>query len=108
MSDLERRLTAALHEDVLPARDAVFRVEVLVRLEQARFRRHVARVVAVAAAVAVVGAVNAPAVSAWIAADGQRFWIVAFAAAAASCVLPVVILMPGIRTIVNDALYRAS
>ena len=34
MTDLETRLTAALHADAPPARDAMFRVEALVRLER--------------------------------------------------------------------------
>ena len=62
MSDIETRLTAALHADAPPARDAMFRVEVLVRLERARFRRRAAGAVLAAAALAVVAAVNAPAI----------------------------------------------
>lgn len=82
MSDLETRLTAALGADAPPARDPVFRVEVLIRLERARFRRQVVRALAVAGALAVLAAVNAPIIDAWIAAASQRLWIVALAAAA--------------------------
>jgi hypothetical protein len=90
MSDLETRLTAALNADTPPARDALFRVAVLVRRERARFRRRVALAVAVAAALA---AVSAPALDAWLAADVERFWIVALGAVAALFVLPA--LLPG-------------
>jgi hypothetical protein len=60
VSDLEDRLTAALNADAPPARDVRFRVEVLARLEQARFRRRVRMSVLVAAAVAVLAVVSAP------------------------------------------------
>jgi peptidoglycan/LPS O-acetylase OafA/YrhL len=99
MSDLETRLTAALHADVAPARDAVFRVEVLVRLEQARFRRQVRRTVAAAVLLAVLAAVSAPAIDAWITAAGQRLWFVALTAAAALCVLSVAMIVPGFRRV---------
>jgi len=82
MSDLETRLEAALQADRAPARDASFRVEVLVRLERARFRRRVALTVPVAAVLAVVAAMSAPALDAWMAADAQRHWVVALGAAA--------------------------
>src|SRR3972149_429058 len=87
MSDLETRLTVALHADALPARDAGFRIEGLVRFERARFRRQVRRTVAVAALFAVLAAANAPVIDAWMTADGQRLWAVALAAAAALCVM---------------------
>ena len=64
------------------ARDASFRVEVLVRLERARFRRRVALTVPVAAVLAVVVAMSAPSLDAWMGADAQRHWIVAVGAAA--------------------------
>ena len=99
MSDLETRLTGALHADEPPARDVVFRVDVLRRLEQARFRRHVRRTVAAAALLAALAAVNAPALDAWITADGQRLWFVAFTAAAALCVLSVAMIVPGFRSV---------
>ena len=75
MSDLETRLTAALHADSPPARDAMFRVEALVGLEQARFRRRVGISVLVAAVVAVAAAVSATALDVRIA-DVQQFGIV--------------------------------
>lgn len=98
MSDLETRLTTALHADVPPERDAVFRVEVLVRLERARFRRHVGRTVTVAVLLAVLAAANAPVIDAWMAAESQRLWIVALGAAAVPSVLSAVMFVPGIRT----------
>jgi FtsH-binding integral membrane protein len=98
MSDLETRLTAALHADEPPARDAVFRVEVLVRLEQQRFRRHVRRTMGVAALLAVLAAVSAPLLSDWMIEDGSRLWFVAVAAAAALCVLSAAMISPALRT----------
>jgi hypothetical protein len=81
MSETETRLAAALHADAPPARDAGFRVDVLVRLERARFRRRVARAVVVAAVIGAVSALTAPAITAWMTADGERLWFVALAAA---------------------------
>jgi hypothetical protein len=101
MSDVEARLTAALHADAPPARDAIFRVEVGVRLEAVRFRRRVARTVVVAAVLAIVAAVNAPVIDAWLAADSDRRWIVVLAAAATLCALPAVTMEPGRTTVVR-------
>ena len=101
MSDLETRLTAALHADAPPARDAMFRVDVLVRLEQARFRRQVARTIVVAAVLGLLAAVNAPLIDGWLAAAGQHVWIIAFATAATMCVLPALLIAPSIRTVVR-------
>jgi hypothetical protein len=103
MTDLDARLTAALHADAPPARDAIFRVEVLARLERARFRRRVAVAVMVAAVVAVLVAVNAPAIDAWIATDVRRLGIVAFGAAAALFALSGMLVEApsGVRTVVR-------
>jgi hypothetical protein len=101
MTDLETRLTAALHADAPPARDAMFRVTVLVRLEQARFKRRVARTIVVAVVLGLLAAVNAPLIDAWLAAVGQHVWIIAFATAATMCVLPAVMIEPRIMTVVR-------
>ena len=77
MSDLDNRLTTALNADPPPVRDARFRVEVLLRIEQARFKRRVLRALALAFAAAVLMAVNAQAIGAWIATDTWHGWIVA-------------------------------
>ena len=79
MSDPDIRLKAALHADPPPARDAKFRVEVLMRIERARFKRRVVTTLAVAFAAAALVAVNAQAIEAWIATDIWRLWIVAVA-----------------------------
>lgn len=97
MSDLETRLTSALNADAPPARDAVFRVEVLMRLERARFRRHVRRIVFTTTLLAVFAAVSAPAIDAWIAADDSRIGRLALGAAAAICVLPALLIVPRFR-----------
>jgi hypothetical protein len=81
MSDLETRLAAALQEEVPPAGDALFRIEVLVRVERARFRRRVVRAVTAAALAAALVSVNVSAIEAWIAAGGHRLGIVALFAA---------------------------
>ena len=101
MTDLETRLTAALHADAPPARDAMFRVQVLVRLEQARFRRQVARTIVVAAVLGLVAGVNAPLIVGWFAAAGQHVRIIAFAAAATMCVVPALLIPSSMRTIVR-------
>jgi hypothetical protein len=103
MSDLDGRLSAALRADPPPARDVLFRVEVLVRLERARFRRRVALTLAAAAVVAVVAALSAPAIDAWIAGDIRRLWVVALGAAAAllaPAAVPVA-ATPGVRMVVR-------
>lgn len=102
MSDLETRLTAALNAEAPPARDVRFRVDVLVRLEQARFRRRVRGSVLVAAAVAVLAAVSAPILNGWIA-DVQRLSIVALGASAVLFTLLTVLLgrPAGVRTLVS-------
>ena len=92
MSDVDDRLTAALHGDTPPTDDVMFRVEVLVRLERARFRRRVMLTMAVAVAAAVLVAVNARAIGAWMAPDVQRVGIVALCAMAA-----VFALLPGLQ-----------
>ena len=80
MSDPDIRLDAALHASAPPARDAKFRVEVLLRIENARFKRRVVKTLAVAFAAAALVALNAQAIEAWIATDIWRLWIVAVAA----------------------------
>ena len=77
MTDPETRLTAALQADAPPGRDTSFRVDVLVRLEQSRFRRQVGRSVIVAAVVAVLAAGMTLSFDAWI---SETVWIVALGA----------------------------
>jgi len=102
VSDLEDRLTAALNADAPPARDVRFRVDVLARLEQARFRRRVRTSVLVAAAVAVLAAVSAPILNGWIA-DVQRLSIAALGVPAVLFALLAVLLgrPAGVRTLVS-------
>jgi hypothetical protein len=97
MSDLETRLSDALHADVPPARDAVFRVDVLVRLEHARFRRQVRRRVAVATLFAALAGLAASEIDGWVLAADSRIWLVALGAAGALCVLTLVMVVPGLR-----------
>jgi hypothetical protein len=103
MSDPDARLTAALRADAPPARDVKFRVETLVRLEQARFRRQVRRAGAAVSLVALLAVVNAPAIEAWMAVDVQRLWIVTIGAVAALFALAVVPFAssPGVRSAVG-------
>jgi len=101
MTDLETRLTAALHADAPPTRDAMFRMQVLVRLEQARFKRRVARAVVVAAALGLVAALNAPLINGWIVVAGPQVPILAFAAAATMSVVPALLIHSSMRTIVR-------
>ena len=72
MTDLESRLNAALAADRPPARDALFRLEVLVRRERARFRRQLATTLTAVLAVAGLAGLNAQAFVAWAGADPDR------------------------------------
>ena len=101
MTDLETRLTAALHADGPPARDAMFRVKVLVRLEQARFRRQVARTIAVSIVLGLVAGLNAPLIEGWFVAAGEHVRITAFAAAAIMCVVPALLIKSSPGTVVR-------
>lgn len=103
MNDCDNRLAAALGADAPPARDVMFRHEVLLRLERARFRRRVALSVAAVSVIAVFAAVNAPAIQGWIAEDVRRLWIVALGAAAAMLAPAgaLVASTPGVRTAVS-------
>lgn len=101
MTDLETRLTAALHADGPPARDAMFRVKVLVRLEQARFKRQVTRTIVVAVVLGLLAAVNAPLIDGWLTAAAQHIRIIAFAAAAMMCVVPGLLIQSSMRTVVR-------
>jgi hypothetical protein len=80
MSDLDVKLTKVLNADAPPARDAKFRVEVLLRIERSRFKRRVIRTLAVACAAAALVVLNAQAVEAWIAMDIWHVWTVALGA----------------------------
>ena len=101
MSDVDARLTAALHADAAPTHDVMFRVEVLVRMERAQFRRRVLVTMAVASAAAVLVAVGAPSIGAWMTMDVRRVWIVALGATAAMFALPGVLVdaFPGARVL---------
>ena len=83
LEDLEARLTAALQTGAPPARDAIFRMHVLVRLERARFRRRMMLAVVGAALVAVLVGVSAPTIADWMAADVRLLWIITLGSAAA-------------------------
>ena len=99
MSDLDNRLTAAMNADPPPMRDARFRVEVLLRIEQARFKRRVLRTLAVASVAAVLVAIYAQAIEAWIVTDTWHVWIAAIGAIAAMFSLSNVPIeaLPGLR-----------
>ena len=99
MSDLESKLTAALNADAPPARDAKFRIEVLLRIERARFKRRLIMAVSVAFAAAAIVALNAQVIAAWITTDIWRLGIVAAATVAATFSLSGVPLeaLPGFR-----------
>jgi hypothetical protein len=98
MSDLDSRLTAALHADAAPPHDPMFRVETLMRLERARFRRRIVLTMAVACVAAVLVAVNADSVTAWMTMD-WRVAAVALGATAGLVALSGVPVeaLPGVR-----------
>jgi len=83
MSDLDARLTAALQADSPPERDPRFRIDALLRVERARFKRRVIVTLSVALPAAALLIVNAQAIEAWIVMDITRVWIVAPGALAA-------------------------
>lgn len=97
MSDFETRLTAALQADPPPAGDPVFRIEVLVRLERARFRRRVGRALIVVGVLAVLAALNVRVIDNWLAADNTRLWVAALAAVATLWALSLVLITPRFR-----------
>ena len=59
MSDLETRLEQALQADAAPARDAVFRIEIMLRRERSTFRRQVLTGAVLALVAAVLAALIA-------------------------------------------------
>ena len=99
MTDRESRLNAALGADAPPARDALFRLDVLVRRERAQFRRQLALAVAPVLAVGMLVALNAQFLGAWVGADPERLIAVTALAAAAVVTLigPGLAAVPGMR-----------
>ena len=99
MSDLDNRLTAALNADPPPPRDARFRVEVLLRIERARFKRRLILTMTVAFTAAVLVVLNSQNIEAWIATDIWHVWIVALCAVVAMFSLSGVPIaaLPGVR-----------
>jgi len=100
MTDRESRLNAALGADAPPVRDALFRLDVLVRRERARFRRQLSLTVAVVLAAAIPAGLNAQALGAWAGADTERLLAVTALATAAVMALIGTPLaeLPGVRT----------
>src|SRR5262245_16509350 len=103
MSELDARLTAALQADAPPERDPLFRVELLMRQERARFKRRVVLTIAVACVAAVLAALNVRAAEAWMAVDVSRVALVAIGATAVVFALPGVPIetLPGARTLAS-------
>lgn len=101
MTDLESRLNAALGADAPPARDALFRLEVLVRRERERFRHQVMRALIVVLASAIVVGLNARAILGWAGGDPGRLAVVAVLATAAVIALTGAPLatLPGVRAL---------
>jgi len=99
MSDLDIRLTAALNADPPPPQDAKFRVEVLLRIESARFKRRVIMTLTVAFTAAALVVLNAQEIEAWITTDIWHVWIVALGAVVAMFSLSRVPIeaLPGFR-----------
>ena len=91
---MDERLGAALQADLPPAPDARFRLDVLERIERARFRRRVALTAAGAAIVALLAAASLPAVESWMAADVHRAWIALGATAVLSTLAGLLLAWP--------------
>jgi len=88
VTDHDAKLEHLLRADKPPARDPLFRIAVLARLERRRFQRQIAAIVGVGAVVMAFVAVNAAAINVWLAADVTRLAIVLVVAAATVWVLP--------------------
>ena len=103
MGDLDTRLAAALGADAPPERDALFRLDVLARIERARFLRRILRTTAVALIAAMLVALNAQTIDTWIASDPWRGWVIGAAALVAMLALPgtPTAAMPGVRAVVQ-------
>jgi FtsH-binding integral membrane protein len=103
MSDLDARLAAALEADAPPERDALFRLDVLARIERARFRRRIVSASVIALIAAMLVAVNAQTIDTWIAADARLGWVLGAAALVAMLALPGMptAATPGVRTVVK-------
>ena len=84
MSDPDSKLTEALSADPPPARDPWFRLEVLMRIEKARFRRRFILTLLSATVAAALVVVNAQSIQAWIAND---IWHLALVAAGTIAVM---------------------
>ena len=56
--NIDERIAAALQHDAPPARDPLFRIQLLERREEQRFRRQIKQALAVGAAVLVVSALT--------------------------------------------------
>ena len=82
MSDLDSKLTDALNADPPPARDPWFRLEVLLRIERARFKRRIFASLIVAVVTAALVALTAQSIEAWIDNDIWHLGIVAAIAVA--------------------------
>ena len=72
MTDNDAKLEQFLRADLPPARDPLFRITVLARLESRRFRRQVAIMVGVGVAATALVTFNAAAINAWLAEDVTR------------------------------------
>jgi hypothetical protein len=103
MSDVDARLTAALEADAPPERDALFRLDVLARIERARFQRRIVLATAIALVAVMLVGVHAQAIDTWMAADTRHAWIVGAVATAAMLALPGMptAAIPGVRTVVR-------
>jgi hypothetical protein len=103
MTDLESRLESALKADAAPPRDAMFRVEVLVRRERAAFRRQLLARVAMALGAAILAALGLAALDR-LTGSGR---LLTAALAAASIVLLSVLAAPYGRTLPGLRSWRA-
>ena len=110
MTDLESRLNAALGADAPPARDALFRLDVLVRRERARFRRQLTLTGAAVLMGAMLVALNAQALGAWVGADPERLLaLAAFATAAVVALIgPRLAAVPGHSLEAGDLLLYVA
>ena len=100
---VDERLAAALAADAPPERDALFRLDVLARLERARFQRRIVQATAIGLMAMMLVAVNVPAIDMWMAADPRHGWMVGVIALIAMLAVPGMptAATPGVRTVVK-------
>ena len=110
MTDLEARLEHALTSDALPARDPMFRIEILMRRERAAFRRRLLTGGAMALGAAILAALGLVAIGDLIGAGLERLAVVTAAAVVLTAFLaaPYVGMLSSLRSFVERGRFALT